>query len=64
MSDGRLIRDENGNVFRIPCGKADVPSWSVDWIGEDGRWRVVVFPGLARRTDTAVERKAQKVATA
>ena len=59
-----LIRDEEGRIFRIPFGKADVPSFSVEWYGSDGGWRIAVFPGLARRTDTAVERKAQKVATA
>jgi hypothetical protein len=62
--NGRLIRDDHGRVFRVPYGRADCPSFSVDWIGPDGGWRVVVFPGLERRPDGAVARKAPKVATA
>ena len=62
--NGRLIRDDDGRVFRIPYGKAEVESFSVEWIGSDGGWRMAVFPGLTKRTDTAVEQKPQRVAQA
>lgn len=63
-TSGRLIRDNEGRVFRIPYGTRDVPSFSVDWVGTDGGWRVFVFPGLERRPTSAVERPERKVAQA
>jgi hypothetical protein len=51
-------------AIHVPYGLRDVGPFHVEMVGADGCWRVMVFPGLARKPDTAQVRRPPKAARA